>query len=96
MAEGRSDRAGRAAEFAAIGKHPISPTRKKQTIGHPPVFLEIRLSLGLASHSSLVPSEPVCMANDRIDCSYLVSEFRSRTKIALPISTLELNLLMNQ
>src|ERR1700691_4693428 len=37
----------------------ISPTRKKQTIGHPLVLLEIRLSLGLASHSSLVPSELV-------------------------------------
>ena len=33
---------------------------------------------------------------DRIDCSFLVSEFRSWTKIALPIGPLELNLLMNQ
>jgi len=36
------------------------------------------------------------MTNNRIDCSFLVSEFRSWTKIALLIATLELNLLMNQ
>jgi hypothetical protein len=36
------------------------------------------------------------MANDRIDCSFLVSGFRFRTKIALPMATLELNLYMNQ
>jgi hypothetical protein len=35
-------------------------------------------------------------AGYRIDRSFLVSEFRFRTKIALPITTLELNLLMNQ
>ena len=33
---------------------------------------------------------------DRIDRSFLVNEFRFRTKIALPITTLQLNLLMNQ
>jgi hypothetical protein len=31
-----------------------------------------------------------------IGCSFLVSEIRFRTKIALPIATLGLNLLMNQ
>jgi hypothetical protein len=36
------------------------------------------------------------MANERIERSFLVSEFRFRTKIALPIATLGLNLLMNQ
>lgn len=35
-------------------------------------------------------------AGYRIDCLFLVSEFRFRTKIALPIATLGLNLLMNQ
>jgi hypothetical protein len=35
-------------------------------------------------------------AGYRIDRSFLVNEFRFRTKIALPITTLELNLLMNQ
>jgi len=40
--------------------------------------------------------QPVLMANDRIGCSLLVSEFRFRTKIALAIATPELNLLMNQ
>jgi hypothetical protein len=35
-------------------------------------------------------------AGYRIDCSFLVGEFRFRTKIALPIATLGLNLLMNQ
>jgi hypothetical protein len=35
-------------------------------------------------------------AGYRIDRSLLVSEFRFRTKIALPITTLVLNLLMNQ
>src|SRR5271170_6150432 len=36
------------------------------------------------------------MAIDRIDCSFLASEFRSRTKSASPIATLEMHLLMNQ
>jgi hypothetical protein len=36
------------------------------------------------------------MAIDRIGHSFLVSEFRFRTKIALAIVVLELNLLMNR
>jgi hypothetical protein len=35
-------------------------------------------------------------AGYRIDRSLLASEFRLRTKIALPIATLEPNLLLNQ
>jgi hypothetical protein len=31
-----------------------------------------------------------------IDCSFLASEFRFRTQIALPIAALEVNSLMNQ
>jgi hypothetical protein len=42
-----------------------------------------------------LPTHRRMPANDRIDCSLLVSEFRFRTEIALPIATLELNFLMN-
>jgi hypothetical protein len=35
-------------------------------------------------------------AGYRVACSFLVSEFQFRTKIVLPITILELNLLMNQ
>jgi len=35
-------------------------------------------------------------AGYRIDCSFLVSEFRFRTKTASPIATQEQHLLMNQ
>ena len=38
---------------------------------------------------------PACLMGP-IDCSFLIGEFRSRTKIALRIATLDWNLLVNQ
>jgi hypothetical protein len=50
---------------------------------------------GLANHFSLV--HPGQFARRIIiDWSFLVREFRSWTKIELPVATLELHLLMNQ